>query len=286
MSRRVLAVILTVLSHSVFRLLECATDNAALREETARRLTLAEAAQTQAKDREARIAAELRDAQAKLALLEARLAESQSQQASLEALYRELSPSRDDLSLNEVEQILLIANQQLASAGTLRPRWRRSSSRTPSWHASIVRCSPFAANARARRRSADGVALHRRCGNRAELDQSVALVGTAAPRADERLPAPTASASGAERAKWRRLLDRHRQRAAIAGPPRNELTAAAPVDRPVRSVFCLLKTCDCDSCRRESRSSRDRRPATKPTSRGARLASSYFDSRTPSPCKA
>ena len=59
-----------------------------------------------ARARESDLANELRDAQAKLALLETRLAESQSQQAALEALYRELAPSRDELALSEVEQIL------------------------------------------------------------------------------------------------------------------------------------------------------------------------------------
>jgi len=58
----------------------------------------------------------LRDAQAKVALLENRLAESQSQQAALEALYRELAPSRDEWALTEVEQVLLLASQQLQIA--------------------------------------------------------------------------------------------------------------------------------------------------------------------------
>src|SRR5437868_89900 len=50
----------------------------------------------------------LREAQAKLALLESRLAESQSQQAALEALYRELAPSRDEWALTEIEQVVQI----------------------------------------------------------------------------------------------------------------------------------------------------------------------------------
>jgi len=61
----------------------------------------------------------LRDAQAKIALLENRLAESQTQQAALEALYRELAPARDEWALTEVEQILLLANQQLQIAGNV-----------------------------------------------------------------------------------------------------------------------------------------------------------------------
>lgn len=64
-------------------------------------------------------AAALRDAQAKLALLEARLAESQSQQAVLETFYRELSPSRDDLTLTEVDQTINLAAQQLTLAGNV-----------------------------------------------------------------------------------------------------------------------------------------------------------------------
>ena len=42
-----------------------------------------------------------------------------SQQAALEALYRELAPSRDELALNEVEQVLVLASQQLALAGNV-----------------------------------------------------------------------------------------------------------------------------------------------------------------------
>lgn len=62
----------------------------------------------------------LRDAQAKIALLENRLGESQTQQAALEALYRELSPSRDEWALTEVEQVLMLASQQLQLAGNVR----------------------------------------------------------------------------------------------------------------------------------------------------------------------
>ena len=90
-----------------------------LREDVARRLTDADAAFAQSKARDSEAANELREAQAKLALLETRLAESQSQQASLEALYRELAPSRDELALTEIEQVLLLAGQQLALAGNV-----------------------------------------------------------------------------------------------------------------------------------------------------------------------
>ncbi len=50
---------------------------------------------------------------AKVTLLESRYAESQNQRAALEALYNDLSISRDETALAEVEQMLLIAAQQL-----------------------------------------------------------------------------------------------------------------------------------------------------------------------------
>jgi uroporphyrin-3 C-methyltransferase len=89
----------------------------ALREETARRLAEAEAKNRETGTLAAQAQEAVRDAQAKIALVEARLAESQTQQAALEALYRELTPSRDDFLLNEVEQMLLVASQQLQLAG-------------------------------------------------------------------------------------------------------------------------------------------------------------------------
>lgn len=62
----------------------------------------------------------LREAQLKVAQLEARLAESQSQSLALEALYQELSRTRDEWQLAEVEQVLAIASQQLQLAGNVR----------------------------------------------------------------------------------------------------------------------------------------------------------------------
>jgi uroporphyrin-3 C-methyltransferase len=68
---------------------------------------------------QAQLADQLRDAAAKITLLETRLAESQAQQAALEALYRDLAPSRDEIALSEIEQVLLVANQQLQLAGNV-----------------------------------------------------------------------------------------------------------------------------------------------------------------------
>jgi uroporphyrin-3 C-methyltransferase len=61
----------------------------------------------------------VRDAQARIGAVEAKLLESQSQQLALEALYQELSRSRDEWVLAEVEQTLAIAAQQLQLAGNV-----------------------------------------------------------------------------------------------------------------------------------------------------------------------
>lgn len=56
---------------------------------------------------------QVRELSDKVAALEARYAEAQNQRAALEALYNDLSVSRDETALAEVEQMLLIAGQQL-----------------------------------------------------------------------------------------------------------------------------------------------------------------------------
>lgn len=56
---------------------------------------------------------QLRELSAKVASLESRYAEAQNQRAALEALYTDVSVSRDEAALAEVEQMLLIAAQQL-----------------------------------------------------------------------------------------------------------------------------------------------------------------------------
>jgi uroporphyrin-III C-methyltransferase len=61
----------------------------------------------------------IKDVEVKVGLLESRLAESQSQQAALEALYQELSRSRDEWALSEIEQMVTIASQQLQLAGNV-----------------------------------------------------------------------------------------------------------------------------------------------------------------------
>ena len=53
------------------------------------------------------------DLQSKVSILENQQAETQNQQISLSQMYQELSKSKDDWSLAEIEQVLSVANQQL-----------------------------------------------------------------------------------------------------------------------------------------------------------------------------
>lgn len=89
------------------------------REEIAKRLQ-----QTDLEGRESRVVAReaqdaARESQGKLSLLEAKISESQSQQLALEQMYQELSRSRDEWVLAEVEQTLTLASQQLQLAGNV-----------------------------------------------------------------------------------------------------------------------------------------------------------------------
>jgi len=62
----------------------------------------------------------LKESQARIADLEGRVADTQEQRVALEEMYRELSRSADDRLLSEVEQLLVLASQQLQLAGNVR----------------------------------------------------------------------------------------------------------------------------------------------------------------------
>jgi len=199
------ALILVVLG--VIAWMDARREGQALRSEVAQRLANTDAALTQAKTTQSDLTNALRDAQAKLALLEARLAESQSQQAALETLYRELAPSRDELALTEVEQVLVLASQQLALAGNVqaalvalqladgklarmgRPQLaplRRSLARDMD----ELKAVPFVDVA----------------GISARLDQAIAMVDSLPLAKDERLPPPPAELPPANEPSWLRFL--------------------------------------------------------------------------------
>ncbi len=92
----------------------------ATQDELARRLRDIEADSREAKLLAKQAQETMRDAQAKIAVIEGKLAESQSQQLALESLYQELSRNRDEWALAEIEQVLTIAAQQLQLSSNVR----------------------------------------------------------------------------------------------------------------------------------------------------------------------
>jgi uroporphyrin-3 C-methyltransferase len=180
-----------------------------LRVEVAQRLSEIESSTQAGAKSQAQLAAELRDAQAKVALLEARLAESQAQQAALEALYRDLAPSRDEIAISEIEQVLLVASQQLQLAGNV------SSALTALQLADTklqrLDRPQFVPLRRALSRDMDrlkAVPYVDVVGMIMKLDQALAAVDTLPLAMDERLPPPPrdAAALPADVPVWRRVL--------------------------------------------------------------------------------
>jgi len=181
----------------------------ALRVEVAQRLSEIESSAQAGAKSQAQLATDLREAQAKIALLEARLAESQAQQAALEALYRDLAPSRDEIAISEVEQVLVVASQQLQLAGNV------SSALTALQLADTklqrLDRPQFVPLRRALSRDMDrlkAVPYVDVVGMSLKLDQALAAVDTLPLAMDERLPppAPDSGALAADVPPWRRLL--------------------------------------------------------------------------------
>jgi uroporphyrin-III C-methyltransferase len=209
-----------------------------LRADVARRLTVADSDAAQARVRDSDLANEVRDAQAKLALLEARIAEFQSQQASLEALYRELAPSRDELALSEVEQILVLASQQL----TLGANVQAALAGLQVVDAKLARLDrpQLAALRRALARDMDrlkAVPYVDVAGISIKLDQLISSVDTLPLAKDERLPPPQSTRSPADESPWLGFLrgvwnDLHNViRVEVSDRP------AAPLITPQQSFF-------------------------------------------------
>jgi uroporphyrin-3 C-methyltransferase len=178
-----------------------------LRADIARRLSAVDTASQASARTESQLATDLRDAQAKIALLEARLAESQQQQASLEALYRDLAPSRDEIALTEIEQILIIASQQLQLAGNV----QAALSALQLGEAKLQRMErpQFLPLRRALTRDIErlkAVPFVDVSGMSVKLDQSVALVDKLPLARDERLPAPATPAEPVAESAWDRFV--------------------------------------------------------------------------------
>jgi uroporphyrin-3 C-methyltransferase len=180
-----------------------------LQTEVAQRLAGVESSTQAAGKAQTQLATDLRDAQAKITLLEARLAESQAQQAALEALYRDLAPSRDEIALSEIEQVLLVANQQLQLAGNV------GSALTALQLAEVklqrLDRPQFVPLRRALARDVDrlkAVPYVDVAGMSLKLDQALGAVDSLTLAMDERLPppAPDLDAPAADESPWRRLL--------------------------------------------------------------------------------
>jgi uroporphyrin-III C-methyltransferase len=88
--------------------------------ELAQRLAAADAQNKESRGVAEQVREATRETQVRIGMLEAKLQESQNQQIALEALYQELSRSRDESLLADVEQTLLVANQQLQIAGNVK----------------------------------------------------------------------------------------------------------------------------------------------------------------------
>jgi uroporphyrin-3 C-methyltransferase len=181
----------------------------ALRLEVAQRLVEIESSAQASAKTQAQLANDLREAQAKVSLLEARLAESQAQQAALEALYRDLAPSRDEIAISEIEQVLLVASQQMQLAGNV------SSALTALQLADTklqrLDRPQFVPLRRALSRDMDrlkAVPYVDIVGMSLKLDQALAAVDTLPLAMDERLPPPVPdhNAVAVDVPAWRRLL--------------------------------------------------------------------------------
>ncbi len=180
-----------------------------LRMEVAQRLAGVESSTQAAGKAQTQLATDLRDAQAKITLLEARLAESQAQQAALEALYRDLAPSRDEIALSEIEQVLLVANQQLQLAGNV----TSALTALQLADAKLQRLDrpQFIALRRALSRDVDrlkAVPFVDVAGMSLKLDQALAVVNALPLAMDERLPPPPPDTAGRPENEppWRRFL--------------------------------------------------------------------------------
>lgn len=86
---------------------------AQVRQDLAQRLSEFESASAETKALGERNQEGLRQAESRLGVVEGKIAESQSQQVALEALYQDLSRTRDETALAEAEQYLTIAAQQV-----------------------------------------------------------------------------------------------------------------------------------------------------------------------------
>lgn len=88
--------------------------------ELASRLAAAESYNHESRQRASKALEAEQAGEVRLGILERKMSDSQNQQVALEQMYQELAQNRDESSLAEIEQVLLIANQQLQLAGNVK----------------------------------------------------------------------------------------------------------------------------------------------------------------------
>jgi uroporphyrin-3 C-methyltransferase len=178
-----------------------------IRAAAAERIAGVEAAVQGSGKAQTQLATDLRDAQAKVTLLETRLGESQAQQAALDALYRDLAPSRDEIALSEIEHVLLLASQQLQLAGNV----VSALTALQLAEAKLQRLDrpQFVPLRRALARDVDRLKAMPYvdvAGMSLKLDQALAGIDKLPLAMDERLPLPAAAAPPADESAVQRLL--------------------------------------------------------------------------------
>ncbi|CAG0970854.1 uroporphyrin-III C-methyltransferase [Burkholderiales bacterium] len=180
---------------------------AGLRADVAARLAASDAATAQSKARDAEMGGEMREVQAKLALLETRLAESQSQQAALETLYHDLAPSRDELAVVEIEQVLSLAGQQLVIAANV-PAALAALQLADGKLARIDRpkFGPLRRAIAADMEKLKAMPYVDTAGLAGKLDAAIASIDAMPLAREERLPAPAAAPPLADAPAWSRFL--------------------------------------------------------------------------------
>ena len=200
-------VVLIAIAAGVWGLIHQQRASVSLQREVAGRLAAADAAASQARATEADLANQLRTAQSSIAALETRVSAFQAQQASLDALYRDLAPSRDELALTEIEQILVLASQQLSLAGNVQAAL--TALQVADGKLAQLDRPQFGALRRALAKDIEAlkaVPYIDVTGIAIKLDQVIAAVDTLPLARDERVAPPPSPPPAAAEPAWRRLL--------------------------------------------------------------------------------
>ena len=230
-------IVLIAIAAGAWGLIDAHRSSIALERAVAERLSAADAAASQARSAEADLANQLRAVQSNVAALDTRVAAFQAQQASLDALYRDLAPSRDELALTEIEQILVLASQQLSLAGNVQAAL--TALQVADAKLAQLDRPQFGALRRALAKDIEAlkaVPYVDVTGIAIKLDQVIAAVDTLPLASDERVAPPPPPPPSAQPA-WRRLLSD--LLAQVHDIVRIEVTSrpAAPLLTPSQAFF-------------------------------------------------